>query len=408
MKVDPDAAGMDAARLRRIDEHLRTRYLEPGKLAGCQVVVSRFGEVVHASSLGLRDREREQPVGHDTVWRIYSMTKPVVAVALLTLYERGMFQLTDPVHRFIPSFRDVRVKERLDDGSSRLVPPDRPMQVRDALMHMAGLGYGPPGHRFDLSMLLREGPAGRAGAGATLETFVDRLADQPLVAQPGARWLYAWSIDVCARVVEVLSGRRLDEYLQEEIFGPLGMVDTGFAIPDASVERFASCYTRGPDKRLVLVDDARDSWYREYPTFLSGSGGLLSTSGDYLRFCHMLLHGGELEGTRILSRKTVELMRTDHLPAGVELGDLVAPGTYGEVGFDGMGFGLTVAVSRGPTATGVVGSTGEYSWGGAASTVFWIDPVEQIVCLFLTQLIPSGTFDFRGQLKALVYGALAD
>ena len=408
MKIDPDAAGMDARRLARIDEHLRTRYLDEGKIAGCQVVVARHGEVAHASTLGVLDLERDEPVGDDTVWRIYSMTKPIIGVALLTLYEQGHFQLTDAVHRFIPSFRDVQVKERLDDGTKRLVPPDRPMTIRDVLMHMGGLGYGPIGHRFTPEMLLEQGPAGRAGSGATLETFVDKLAQEPLVAHPGTRWLYAWSIDVCARIVEVVSGQRLDEYLQAAIFGPLGMVDTGFSVPDTSVGRFASCYTRNREKRLVRIDDARSSWYRDHPTFLSGSGGLLSTAADYLRFCRMLVQDGELDGTRILSRKTVELLRSNHLQPGLQLRDVVAPGSYGEVGFDGMGFGLTVAVNLGPTATGNVGTAGEYSWGGAASTIFWIDPVEQLVCLFFTQLIPSGTFDFRGQLKSLVYGALAD
>jgi CubicO group peptidase (beta-lactamase class C family) len=407
MHTDPRAAGMDGQRLARIDDHLRRRYLEPGKIAGCQVLVARRGEVAHAATLGLRDLERGDPVVDDTVWRLYSMTKPVTAVALLTLYEHGSFQLSDPVHRFIPAFRDVEVRERVD-GSARLVPPDRHMTVRDALMHMAGIGYGPPDARFSLEALLSGPPSQRAGPEATLESFMDRLAAEPLVSHPGTQWLYAWSTDVCARLVEVLSGSRFDDYVREAVCRPLGMTDTGFQVRDDQAPLFAANYTRGPDKRLVLIDDPERSGYRAEPSYFSGSAGLVGTAGDYLRFCQMLLGGGALDGVRVLSPKTVELMTSSHLPPGRQLRDVVAPGGYGEVGFDGMGFGLTVAVSLGPAATGVVGSPGEFSWGGAASTLFWIDPVEELICIFMTQLIPSGTFDFRGQLKAIVYGAIAD
>jgi CubicO group peptidase (beta-lactamase class C family) len=408
MQVDPEAAGMDAGRLGRIDEHLLQRYVEPGKIAGCQIVVARHGAMAHWATHGLADLERQRPVCDDTVWRLYSMTKPVTAVALLTLYERGMFQLRDPVHRFIPAFGDVKVRQRDGDGD-RLVAPERPMTVRDALMHMTGIGYGPKDARFSVETLTSgKPPSERAGPGATLESFMERLAAEPLVSQPGAEWLYAWSTDVCARLVEVLSGERFDEYVRTAIFQPLGMDDTGFRVRDDQVDRFAANYTRGPDKRLVLIDDPRSSGYRDEPSYLSGSAGLVGTAADYLRFCSMLAGGGQLDGARVLSRKTVELMSTNHLPGGGELRDVVAPGGYGEVGFDGVGFGLTVAVNLGPARTAAAGSAGEYSWGGAASTLFWIDPVEQLVCIFLTQMVPSGTFDFRGQLKSVVYGALTD
>jgi CubicO group peptidase (beta-lactamase class C family) len=408
LKPDPEAAGFDAARLARIDEHLRTRYIEPGKIAGCQVAVSRAGRLAYASTLGLADREREVPVAPDTIWRIYSMTKPVTGVALLTLYERGMFQLHDPVHRFLPEFRGLHVRERDDDGTKRLVEPARPMTVRDAMMHMTGIGAGPRGARFDVSAIAERPPSLRIGHGATLQTLIERLAGEPLRFHPGTRWLYSWSTDVCARLVEVLSGMRFDEYLEQAIFGPLGMTDTGFAVDDASIDRFAALYRRDAQKRLQLSDDPLTSQYREPPTFLSGGGGLVSTAADYLRFCHMLVGGGQVDGVRVLGRKTVELMRTNHLPGGGDLRGFAVPGGYGEVGFDGMGFGLTVAVSNGPAATQAVGSPGEFMWGGLASTAFWIDPVEEIVAVFMTQLIPSGTFDFRGQLKTIVYGALAD
>jgi CubicO group peptidase (beta-lactamase class C family) len=406
-KIDPEAAGFDAVRLARVDEHLRTRYVEPGKIAGCEVAVARRGQIAHLSSLGHRDRERGVPVGDDTIWRIYSMTKPLTGVALLTLYEQGLFQLDDPVHRFLPELRDVKVGVPDGEGGWRMVDPARPMSVRDAMMHMTGIGYGPKGARLDLATIGERPPSMRVGGG-TLQTLVERLGGEPLRFHPGTGWLYSLSTDVCARLVEVLSGRRFDHYLQQAIFDPLGMPDTGFSVPDAEIGRFAALYRRNPDKSLRLLDDPVTSGYRTHPAFLSGGGGLVSTTADYLRFAQMLVQGGELDGVRVLAPRTVELMRTNHLPGGGDLSSVALPGGYGEVGFAGMGFGLTVAVSLGPAATGVVGSPGEFMWGGAASTSFWVDPVDEVVAVFMTQLLPSGTFNFRGQLKALVYGAMVD
>jgi CubicO group peptidase (beta-lactamase class C family) len=407
LKIDPEAAGFDAVRLARVDEHLRTRYVEPGKIAGCEVAVARRGQVAHLSSLGHRDRERGVPVGDDTIWRIYSMTKPLTGVALLTLYEQGLFQLDDPVHRFLPELRDVKVGVPDGEGGWRMVDPARPMSVRDAMMHMTGIGYGPKGARLDLATIGERPPSMRVGGG-TLQTLVEGLGGEPLRFHPGTGWLYSLSTDVCARLVEVLSGRRFDHYLQQAIFDPLGMPDTGFSVPDAEIGRFAALYRRNPDKSLRLLDDPVTSGYRTHPAFLSGGGGLVSTTADYLRFAQMLVQGGELDGVRVLAPRTVELMRTNHLPGGGDLSSVALPGGYGEVGFAGMGFGLTVAVSLGPAATGVVGSPGEFMWGGAASTSFWVDPVDEVVAVFMTQLLPSGTFNFRGQLKALVYGAMVD
>jgi CubicO group peptidase (beta-lactamase class C family) len=407
-KIDPEAAGFDAARLARIDDHLRTRYVEPGKIAGCQVVVSRREQVAHASTLGHADRERGVATADDTVYRIVSMTKPITGVALLSLYERGMVALSDPVSRYIPEFADLKVSVKQDDGTRVLVSPERSMTVRDAMMHMTGIGYGPRNARMDLQSLGERAPAMRLAGGGTLQTLMERLAGEPLRFHPGTHWLYSWSTDVCARLVEVISGRRFDEYLQETIFDPLGMVDTGFSVTAANAGRLAALYRRNAAKELRLVDDPQTSRYREHPEFLSGGGGLVSTAADYLRFCHMLAGGGEVDGVRVLAPKTVELMRTNHLPGGGDLRQFALPGGYGEVGFDGMGFGLTVAVSGGPAATQAAGSAGEYMWGGAASTIFWIDPAEDLVVVFMTQLMPSGTFNFRGQLKALVYGAMVE
>ena len=414
MKVNPAGAGLDEARLERITGHIQARYIDPGRIAGCQVAVARHGQVGYLRSFGVRDRERSAAVGEDTIWRIYSMTKPITGVALMSLYERAMFQLTDPVTRFIPEWRDLKVRERTEDGSERLVDPRSPMTMRDVLMHMSGLGFAggrtlqqlfssdnvKPGESFS--------PGSRRGPNATLETMIERYAGYPLEFHPGTRWFYSVSTDVCARLVEIISGQRFDDYLRTTIFGPLAMNDTAFMVPDDKVDRFAACYRRDAGKNLVLIDDPQRSRYREEPTFLSGGGGLVSTTDDYLRFCQMMLNGGELDGRRILGRKTIELMTSNHLPEDGDLQSVALPGGYGEVGFAGMGFGLTVAVAKAPTATQVIGSPGEYMWGGAASTIFWVDPAEDLTVVFMTQLLPSGTFNFRGQLKTLVYPAIID
>jgi CubicO group peptidase (beta-lactamase class C family) len=414
MKVNPAGAGLDERRLERITEHLQARYIDAGRIAGCQVAVARHGQVGYFRSFGARDLERAAPVEQDTIWRIYSMTKPITGVALMSLYEHGMFQLSDPVTRFIPQWRDLKVRERAEDGSERLVDPRQPMTVRDLMMHMSGLGFGggralqqlfsadsaAPGERL--------APGLRRGSGATLETMIERYAGYPLEFHPGTRWFYSVSTDVCGRLVEIISGQRFDDYLRETLFQPLGMDDTAFMVPKAKVDRFAACYRRDASKKLILADDPRRSGYRQQPSFLSGGGGLVSTTPDYLRFCQMLLNGGELDGVRILGRKTIELMVSNHLPGDGDLKSVALPGGYGEVGFAGMGFGLTVAVAKAPSATQVIGSAGEYMWGGAASTLFWVDPAEDLAVVFMTQLLPSGTFNFRGQLKTLVYPAIID
>jgi CubicO group peptidase (beta-lactamase class C family) len=408
VKIDADAAGFDEGRLARIDDHLRRRYLEPGKIAGCQVLVARHGQVAHFRSLGHADRERDRPMADDTIFRIFSMTKPITGVALLTLLEQGHLQLDDPVHRFLPELRDLKVRERGEDGEHRLVDPKRPMSVRDVLMHASGFGY-----EALLGRALEGGgaidttsPAILRPSTLTLAGMVERLAERPLHFHPGTQWLYSVSTDVCSRLVEVVSGQSFDDYLDATIFGPLGMVDTGFHVPDDKIDRFAALYRRDRGKRLQLMEDPQDSRYREPPVMLSGGGGLVSTAADYLRFAQMLLNGGELDGVRVLGRKTVELMASNHLPGGVALSE-VARG-FGEVGFNGMGFGLTVAVNLGPVASGALGSAGSFTWGGMASTVFWIDPVEDLLAIFMVQFMPSGTFNFRTQLQNLVYAAIAE
>ncbi len=404
MKVDAEAAGFDERRLERITEHFEGRYVSTGKIAGCQITVLRGDHVAYHRSLGLMDRERAKPVTEDTIWRIYSMTKPIASVALMQLYEKGAFLLTDPVARYIPAWAGLKVGTVRAGGSIETVEPDQPMTVRDALMHMTGLpspmGVNPIDQAFGAER--RE-----AGASATLESVCEILARHPLKFQPGTRWNYGLSTDICGRLVEILSGQTFDEYLEHEIFEPLGMVDTGFFVPDDKLGRFGANYSRQPGEAPRLVDDPETSNYRRRPSYLSGAGGLVSTTADYLAFCRMLVGRGEVGGQRILGRKTLELMTVNHLPGDADLTQL-AVGGFGEAGFAGVGFGLGFAVGKGPAATSMVGSAGEYYWGGAASTAFWIDPKEELAVVYMTQLMPSAAYPFRAQLRSLVYQALAD
>jgi CubicO group peptidase (beta-lactamase class C family) len=405
LKTEPDSAGMSAARLERITEHFEGNYVAPGKIPGCQITVVRGGHVAYNRSLGLMDRERDRPMRDDTIFRIYSMTKPIASVALMQLYERGMFQLSDPVQRYLPEWSNLRVGEVQPDQSLTMVKPRRPMNVRDVLMHMTGLPGGLfPGNPIDDAFTeVRRTHA----KGLTLEGIVTLLAEHPLKFHPGTKWNYGLSTDIVGRLVEVMSGERLDEYLRREIFEPLGMTDTGFFVPEDKADRLAALYQFQPAQNPALVETADQTRFLHSPSYLSGAGGLVSTTQDYIAFCTMLLNGGQLDGRRVLGRKTLELMTKNHLPNGATLTEL-AVGGFGEAGFDGVGFGLGFAVGQGPVATGMAGSAGDFYWGGAASTAFWIDPAEDLFAVFMTQLLPSIAYPFRPQLRALVYQAIDD
>ncbi len=402
--VRPESVGLSAERLARIEDHLERRYLAPRKIAGALTLVARRGQIAHLKAVGAMDLERGVAMRDDTIFRIYSMSKPITSVALMTLYERGAFQLEDPVHRFIPAWRELRV---FDGGNYPLFatrPCERPMTVRDLFTHTAGLTYGFM-ERTNVDRAYR-----RLGIGErdrTLDEMIATLAKLPLEFSPGTRWNYSVATDVLGHLIERISGRRLDVFLREEIFAPLGMVDTAFHVPADKQERLASNYERGPDKQLRVVDD-RASVYAESPAFLSGGGGLVSTARDYLRFCQMLLNGGELGGVRILGRKTIELMTLNHLPGGRDVAQCNLGGQFSQISYEGVGFGLGFSVTLDLARAQIVGSVGEYAWGGAASTAFWIDPKEELVVIFLTQFMPSGTFNFRGQLKSIIYPAIVD
>ncbi|HSL56530.1 MAG TPA: serine hydrolase domain-containing protein [Acidimicrobiales bacterium] len=404
--VDPGEVGLDADRLARIGPYFAEHYVDAGLLAGVLTVVARGGEVAHVATSGHRDREAGAPMTTDTVFRIYSMTKPVTSVVLMSLYEEGRFQLDDPVSRFLPGFADLRV---WDDGTPLAYTtryPERPMTMRDLFTHTSGLTYGFMG-RHPLDALYRRRGIGELERRGTLAAMVDQLAELPLLFSPGTRWSYSVATDVLGAVAEVITGTPFDELCRARVFEPLGLRHTGFHVAESDVERFAACYAKGPDGAAVLSDAPATSPYLEAPSLLSGGGGLVSTAADYLRFCQMLLGGGAVDGVRILGRKTVELMTSNHLPTG---GDLASMGqrVFSETSYEGIGFGLGFSVMLDPARAQVVGSVGEYSWGGAASTMFWIDPAEDLVGILLTQLLPSSAWPLRRQMKVLTYAALVD
>ena len=398
------AGGLNAGQLARIEQHLASRYIDKGKLAGTLTAVWRRGELAYLKPQGQRDLASDAPMTEDTIFRIYSMSKPITSVALMMLYERGVFQLGDPVHRWIPEWAEQRVYVSGIYPHFQTRPVDRPMTVKDLLTHMSGLTYDFMA-ATNVDAAYRKVGLRLQGSGLTLDTFAERLAPLPLLFSPGSSWNYSFATDVCGLLVQRMSGQPLDQFLQQEIFGPLKMGDTGFSVPESERHRFASNYERAPDRSLRCIDEASTSPFCQPATFFSGGGGLLSTAHDYLRFCRMLLGGGTLEGARIIGPKTLALMGTNHLPDG---GDLTAwaQGSFSETTYEGIGFGLGFAVNLGMAATSAVGTEGELFWGGAASTIFWVDPREDLACVFLTQLMPSGTYNFRGQLKAMVYGAI--
>ncbi len=411
IEIDPAEAGFDPGRLARIDRHF-ARYVDDGRLPGWLVTVSRGGRLVYVSSYGSRDLEAGLPVEPGTLWRIYSMTKPVTSVAAMMLHEEGAFELTDPVSAFIPSFADARVYAGGSDQRPVTVPATEPMRIWHLLTHTSGLTYG--FHRVHAVDALYRAAGYEWGSprGADLAQACDTWASLPLLFQPGAEWNYSVSTDVLGRVVEVVSGQPLDEFFRSRIFGPLGMTDTMFHVGEEDADRLAALYTRSPEHGRAVRLDAFGAAIRTPGVMLSGGGGLASTAGDYHRFLQMLLAtdgspAGELEGARLLSPRTVRYMMTSHLPAGLDLEAFGRP-LFAEAPFRGVGFGLGFAVVMDPAAGKVVCSTGEASWGGAASTAFWLDQREELTVSFFTQLLPSSAYPLRPQLRQLVYQALTD
>jgi CubicO group peptidase (beta-lactamase class C family) len=404
MTTRPEDVGMSRERLDRVKD-MTHAYIDKGKLPGVQTMISRRGEVVQHDSYGCTDVDAHVPVTAETIYRIYSMTKPITSVGLMMLFEEGRFLLENPVHRFLPEFTDVQVWDGGTADAPQTRAPARPMTVHDVLTHLSGLTYGFH-YQHPLDKLYRANGLGDFSEPSfDLAEGIERMASLPLLFDPGTRWNYSMSTDVCGRLVEVLSGQPLDEYLRDRILDPLQMRDTAFHAPESDLGRCSPLYVRGADGSLKVMAPAQTMV--QPPKFLSGGGGLVGTAPDYLRFCHMLANGGELDGVRLLSPRTLRYMTRNHLPGGKLLNE-IGQSTFAEAAMEGTGFGLGFSVIEDAAALQNLASEGEFAWGGAASTAFWVDPVEDICAVFMTQLLPSDIYPIRRQLRAAVLQAVID
>ncbi|HVS64479.1 MAG TPA: serine hydrolase domain-containing protein [Thermoanaerobaculia bacterium] len=406
----PEEVGMSAERLERLTEHMEERIAE-GVAPGALAMIARRGKVVYSHEWGLADREQGVPMAPDTIFRIYSMTKPITSVAVMMLYEEGHFALGDPLERYLPEFADMKVMEKVETSEAgeaewRTRDAERPITIRDLLRHTAGLTYGVFGNT-PVDQEYRK--AGLLLDDRSLADFSTAIGDQPLLYEPGTTWHYSVAIDILGRLVEVISGTPFDEFVEQRITKPLGMVDTAFWVPDSKRDRFAQLYSpagtsagadawlRPSDSNELVVAAASTSRnFLRRPPMPSGGGGMVSTASDYMRFCLMMLNGGELDGVRLLSPKTVELMTTSHL------GDIPMG-----LGRGGYGFGLGFAVATDLGEIGELTSEGEYNWGGAAGTAFWIDPQEELIGIYMVQIIPHRT-SLGGDFKRLTYQAIVE
>ncbi|MGE5269043.1 MAG: serine hydrolase domain-containing protein [Thiohalocapsa sp.] len=414
--MKPETVGMSSTRLARLDEVMQRRYVDTGYLPGMLTYVYRRGQLVHTGLCGHVDIERGKAMREDALFRIYSMSKPITAVALMMLVEEGLVGLDDAVHTHIPAWEGLGVYATgvptlLADAPPAFmtIPALRPMKVIDLLTHTSGLTYGFMMRTAVDAAYRRAKIADRATEGG-LPAMIEQLARLPLDFSPGTAWNYSVAIDVVGYLVEKLAGIGFGEFLRSRLFEPLGMHDTAFFVPEDKLERFTACYQPGPDgKGLRLQDDARQSPYLRPPLLESGGGGLVSTAGDYLRFCRMMLAGGTLDGVQILSPKTVALFSLNYLPGGREIADMTMPGMFSESGYAGVGFSLGCGVNVDVAKTRLPGSLGEYFWGGAAATAFWIDPTEELAVVFMTQVMGSPTrLTLRRDLRTLVYGAMTE
>ncbi len=371
-----------------------------GALPGAQTLIWRHGRLAHHSLVGLSDIARATPMRADAIFRIYSMTKPVTLVALLMLLEQGRIALDDAVAQYIPGFADLR----LADGSA----PRRAMTVLDLARHTAGFTYGFH-NRTPIDALYRQQRIGEFDTEGGIATMIGQLEKLPLEYSPGEAWIYSVATDVLGYLVEVVSGQGYADFVRQHILTPLKMVDTDFWVPPARQDRFTACYVQ--KDRLELFDDARGSTWFQPPKLESGGGGLTGTAADYLRFARMLLNKGELDGARLLKPETVALMTRNHLPGGQEIADLSpAADSFNESGYRGIGFGLGVAVTLDPARVGIPGRSGEFAWGGMASTAFFVDPQEDMVVVFMTQVITDTArrVKLRRELRTLVYDAMTE
>jgi CubicO group peptidase (beta-lactamase class C family) len=408
---------MSQTALDRVETHLKNRYIDAGRFPGTQLLVYRRGKVVHHSVQGFADVERKMPVKEDTIYRIYSMTKPLTSVAFMMLVEEGLVAIDEPVHKYIPEWKDLGVFVAGTAPAFLTRPPSRPMLIVDLLRHTSGLTYGFQ-QRSNVDAAYRDKKLGEVVTSGTLQSMVDELARIPLEFSPGEAWNYSLSTDVIGYLIGKISGIPFEQFLKARILDPLGMTDTDFHVPPSKAHRFAACYSADPQggmtfhagqRRggLTLQDDPTTSAYLAPPEFISGGGGLCSTVADYLTFCRALLNGGELDGVRLIGPKTLTLMATNHIPGGRDLTE-VSRSMFSEAAYKGIGFGLGFAVTMRPAETLIAGSAGEYNWGGAATTSFWIDPVEELITIFMTQVLPSSAYPIRRELRSMVYAAITE
>ena len=402
-EVTPEEACLDPVRLERLERHLQ-RYVDSERRMGTVIAITRGGKVAYVNTIGHRDVAAGLPAETDTIWRIYSMTKPITSVAAMMLHDEGALSLNDPVAKYIPPFADARIY-RFGPGTAPLtVPAQRPMTVWNLLTHTAGLTYGfmdgnPVGEAYRMAGFNIAEPEAY-----TLEEACNRLATLPLLFEPGTQWNYSHATDVLARVVEVVSGKSIEEFFTEQIFQPLKMADSGYVIDEAAAPRLATLYSLDLRSGKVVPTPGADSPRTEPRSFHGGGHGLVSTVADYHRFTQMLLRKGELDGVRLLSPRTVDLMVANHLPGGADIASFGRPSPMTE-NYAGRGFGLGVAPLLDPVAAKSLSSKGEYTWGGAAGTAFWVDPAEDLTVLFFTQVL-FAMDELSNELRRLVYQAL--
>jgi CubicO group peptidase (beta-lactamase class C family) len=415
--ASPESAGMSKTALDRIEAHLKDRYIDAGRFPGTQLVVYRRGKVVHSAVQGSSDVERKIAMKDDTIFRIYSMTKPITSVAFMMLVEEGRVALDEPVHKYIPEWKNLGVFLAGVAPAFLTKPPSRPMLIVDLLRHTSGLTYGFQ-QRSNVDAAYREKKIGEVEKAGTLQSMIDELANIPLEFSPGEAWNYSVSIDVIGYLIGKISGKPFEQFLKERILDPLEMKDTDFFVPAGKAHRFAACYSANPEGAitfraserkggLTLQDDPATSSFLSPPSFISGGGGLCSTAADYLTFCRALLGGGELGGVRLIGPKTLTLMTSNHLPDGRTLPEM-SRSLFSEATYNGVGFGLGFAVTLNPAQTLIPGSAGEFAWGGAATTSFWIDPAEELAVIFMTQVLPSTATAVRRELRTMVYAGITD
>ena len=411
----PESVGLSSKRLATLDRVMKERYVDTGLLPGWHTQIFRRGELAHNSMTGQMDLERNKGWREDAIVRIYSMTKPITAVALMMLVEEGKIGLEDNVHTHIPSWKGLRVYQsgvpslvESTAGQYITTPTKRPMKVVDLVTHTSGLTYGFM-WRTAVDAAYRRAKINDFQTPGGLDAFIEQLAKLPLDFSPGDNWNYSVSIDVMGYLVQKLSDMTFGEFLRTRLFEPLGMKDTSFSVPGSKMDRFASCYMPKPGGGLKIQDDAGKSTYAEPPKLESGGGGLVSTMHDYARFCRMMLGGGTLDGVQILSPKTVAMFGINLLPDNKLLADLSAAATFTEAGYNGIGFSIGCGVTMDLAQTRIPGTPGEYFWGGAASTAFWIDPKEDLTVVFMTQVMGTDArLTLRRDLRTLVYSAMTE